>query len=890
MGKTALFSEETMERLLQKYTPVLLLHKNEKFLPVPVECFFEVAEIKKGDEMVQKLARDIKNQFVNTTHRDRLIIKSTPFKANFRKKGHKITLLDQQQKWFRKKGKLAIYGHWAQSSDEKFLYLTLTYYFFYLGNIITFPHPYYSHDCDWEMVRIFLKSPIFSIEPKVAETKFLEDGIPESILFQQHGHDPKSFDLVIKWSSMIKKAAVYGTHPAILVGNGTHASSPSFDVKEDDLDPQFKSLIKYKSIWRKIINSLIKIVSDEYYNARTKLPLRPLTPKTFPKNDSQFSQQTHYQLITLIQNKNANFWVNFQGKWGNQWKFTTSDGIRGPKFFSGFERTFNYTKNPNLQKRDPAYWFLIGVINYNNNDYDKAKSNYFKVLDLLKVSETKYKIQNQYLRIVTINALAVHEEATGNIDQAIFYFEESLKFYRKQQDEVGIAGSLRNLGVLTHVQGKINLAQNYCQEGLNRSRKLKNKSGEAYSLYDLGRFAHEKGEMEQAKNYYHKSLNIFQKLQERDGEMASLSQLGKFAKDRGMMKKAHQYHQKSLNISRELNDKRAEGISLNNLGILAHEQGKIEQAQQYYEESLSIDKELGDKVGEAVSLLDLGRLAFEQGQIRKAKAHYLKSLKISRELKNKSREAIARQGLGRLAQSQGQCIKAKIFFLQHFKICRELRNLVGIGLGFQNLGRIAQEEENIEKAQKYYEKSRKIFQKLKDTGREASSLHHLAVIAQNKGQIEKAKKRYHEILDIVRTLQDKVGEGSCLHSLGTIAHQRKRFEEALKLYQASQKIFQKLELKAGEARSLLQQGRLAQDKKQTDLAKKLYHKSLPIFRKIRDRVEEANNLSQLGKLAHEQKQMKEARKFYKESLSIFEKLKNEIGIKEISNKLKQLPK
>ena len=172
IGKEYLFSKETMEGLLHKHSPVLHLHKHEKFLPVLVECFFAIAEIKKDSDK-QKPDIDIKYQFINTIYRDKLIINPTALIDGFGKADHKNAMLKQQKAWLENKNELTVYGQWLQTTDEKFLYLTLTYYFFYLGNIITLPRSYYSHDCDWEIVRIFLKLPISSREPKVWKRNFL---------------------------------------------------------------------------------------------------------------------------------------------------------------------------------------------------------------------------------------------------------------------------------------------------------------------------------------------------------------------------------------------------------------------------------------------------------------------------------------------------------------------------------------------------------------------------------------------------------------------------------------------------------------------------------------------------------------------------------------------
>ena len=73
MNKADLFSDKILKELLHKYAPVLLLNKAEKFLSVPIECFFQVAEITK-DKEGHKIEREISQLFVNIKQNDTLVI------------------------------------------------------------------------------------------------------------------------------------------------------------------------------------------------------------------------------------------------------------------------------------------------------------------------------------------------------------------------------------------------------------------------------------------------------------------------------------------------------------------------------------------------------------------------------------------------------------------------------------------------------------------------------------------------------------------------------------------------------------------------------------------------------------------------------------------------
>ena len=875
MGKTDLFSDKILKELLHKYAPVLLLNKDEKFLPVPVECFFQVAEVTKDNEE-HKIEREIRSQFVNTKQSDTLVIKPKLLTAGSGRNDHKEFLLKQQESWLKlQENQVSIYGYYVQNIDGEFLYITLTYYFFYLGNIITASRNYYSHDCDWEMIRIFFKEPIPKIGPKKTENEFSENRTPYSILFQQHDHDSKSMDLAIKWKSMINNGAVYNTHPAILVGNGTHASAPPFNFKKSNIDEQFKDVIEQSSLVSKFTRFFTKNFIKEYYNSQTDLPFHPLTPPCFPETHV-LSRKTPYNLLLLNETettdkiKRSRFWLNFQGKWGNQWRFVSSSGIRGPKFFSGFGRTFNFTKSPSSQIKDPAYWLIVGIINQKNFKIDEAKNNYFNALDLLKKGEGKGKVQDKIILAKIKHNLGTLEQDLGNLVEAKLHFRASLTIFQALSDKARQANSLHNLGVLAQKEGRMLDARSKYEASLAIDKELDNKAGEARSLHQLGMLAQTEGRRQNARNIYSANLATFQKLGDKVGEASSLHQLGVLEQSEGRMQVAKSNYKASLAIFQKLGDKAGEASSLLELGILEQVEGCIQDAWNNCKASLIINSSLGKKVGEARSLHQLSVLAQAKGQIHDARSNYEANLIINQELNDKAGEAKTLGQLGIVAQAQGRMYDGRRNYEASLAIMRELGDKFGEASSLHNLGALAQAEGRIQDARCNYEASLAIKLELGDKAGKASSLHNLGTLAQAQGRMHDARYNYGISLAISRELGDKAGEASCLHSLSIFAQSEGRMQDAWSKCKTSLMIFQELGGKAGEANAFLQLGILAHINGRMQDAKSKYEVSLKIFQDVGDKVGEGNSLHQLGMLEQFEGRMQDARIKYEISLKIFQ--------------------
>ena len=221
---------------------------------------------------------------------------------------------------------------------------------------------------------------------------------------------------------------------------------------------------------------------------------------------------------------------------------------------------------------------------------------------------------------------------TGDIVEALEYFEKALKYSKKAEDEKGVATILNNIGSVYDNQGNIPKALEFYVRSKEMHELTGNKVGEAIVINNLG-FIYFNQEN------YHKALDNFNR---------------------------------SMLIQKEIGDKEGFAASLNNVGNIKEKLGNVHKALEYYNKSLSVSKEIGNKDGIVRTLNKIGKIYEVQDDEVKAMLFYTKSLKLSRENGFKKRISSSLNCIGKVYSKQGDFGKAKIYGLENLKIAKEI--------------------------------------------------------------------------------------------------------------------------------------------------------------------------------------------------------------------------
>lgn len=107
--------------------------------------------------------------------------------------------------------------------------------------------------------------------------------------------------------------------------------------------------------------------------------------------------------------------------------------------------------------------------------------------------------------------------STGRYSQALRFAITSLNISKRLHDELGVARSTRQLGLIHRRIGDRNEAMNCFRKSLRSYQKLKYPDGQALCLHSIGSVYRETGKLAFADKYYKKSLRIRRKKCRRSG-------------------------------------------------------------------------------------------------------------------------------------------------------------------------------------------------------------------------------------------------------------------------------------------------------------------------------------------------------------------------------------
>lgn len=425
-------NEETgkFEILLDQYSPILFFHKKEKFRPINVESYFGVTcEIKiANDPHCESDVLDISK--VNFDNLDAVLaIKSKQNRINFGKdlKKNRKIILNHQSNILKERSepKFTVYGHYYK--DDK--YLTLSYYFFYLGNDVHYRiRKGYTHDADWEMIRIFFE------RDQSGASHLENEWVPTDVLFQQHTYDEDNPDPMVSWQELEHTGMIFDTHVGILVSRGGHASFPPTEAKKKIEKHIFHMSITPRSSFEKTLNKIGTTTIFNQLPKNTDNAIIPIIARELYENPT-LKIRGEYKLLILDElERDSKSWVNYPGYWGLGRPilgFGSKTGPHGPKFFKGLRRSYNYTRNPIHLEKEPEYWFNLAVEAHNIFSYNQSKQLYHKTLELIHGSEEYHR-----LRAFCFLNLGDISQATDDVNQSKTHCEEALAEFDKMGDEM----------------------------------------------------------------------------------------------------------------------------------------------------------------------------------------------------------------------------------------------------------------------------------------------------------------------------------------------------------------------------------------------------------------------------------------------------------------------
>jgi len=206
-------------------------------------------------------------------------------------------------------------------------------------------------------------------------------------------------------------------------------------------------------------------------------------------------------------------------------------------------------------------------------------------------------------------------------------------------------GSVGNLGSAYYRTGQVQQAISFYDQALQQARKNSNRWGEgawlgniAVCLSNLGQNAHSIENLEQA-------LAIRREVGDRKGESLDLVNLGNRYSDIGQISRAAAYYEQALFIDREIGSQEGEALDLTNLGLSYSCLGRSDEALQCYAGALTIARDIGYRFAEAFLHMCMGELLLPKDNWAEAARELEQAIEIADEIGNSQVSKGARESL-----------------------------------------------------------------------------------------------------------------------------------------------------------------------------------------------------------------------------------------------------
>ncbi|MDY6786494.1 MAG: tetratricopeptide repeat protein, partial [candidate division WOR-3 bacterium] len=297
-----------------------------------------------------------------------------------------------------------------------------------------------------------------------------------------------------------------------------------------------------------------------------------------------------------------------------------------------YNRAFEIFKDLNMELSMAGIYESIGLVHYNQGEYDKAYSDYDKALALAGSSS---ELQNS---IYSNIGLVLYRQ--GEFDKAMKYYEKALSDARKKADLNKQAILHLRIGLIYRNKDDYERALEHYNISLRLNRKIGNRRSEAIVLGNIGQIYFDTGRNSKVLDYFFKALDIDRDIDNLENETIVLGNIANFYATLGEHSKSMQYYKEAIAIDRKIGNRWSEAIDLGNLAEVYRLQDKYDDADENFKLCIDIIRKMNARFPLAHFLLKRAELLCTMHKTDEARALAEESLTIADSL---DKSSIARQ-------------------------------------------------------------------------------------------------------------------------------------------------------------------------------------------------------------------------------------------------------
>ena len=279
----------------------------------------------------------------------------------------------------------------------------------------------------------------------------------------------------------------------------------------------------------------------------------------------------------------------------------------------------------------------LSKIEYNPEAYQlylKSKDLYARSMDYEQTERAMEIMQNAITlddKLISAQLkLGIMYYDNGEYDKAGKLYEQALNKSKQLEDNSNIAESLRKQGALYRKQKKYDKALEKLNEALSIFKVMNDKSSMAKAMNSIAILYYLTKRLDEALEYWLQAYNTAKEFDDKLKISKYVNNIGIWYWKDFQYSKAIDYYNESLLIKEELGDTRNYGKTLHNIGKVYYDMGDFVNSIEYFNKSIELKEKLNDKKGLKATLLKIGEAYFENEDYTNALTNFRKSLTITR--------------------------------------------------------------------------------------------------------------------------------------------------------------------------------------------------------------------------------------------------------------------
>lgn len=290
-----------------------------------------------------------------------------------------------------------------------------------------------------------------------------------------------------------------------------------------------------------------------------------------------------------------------------------------------------------IETEADSEWLAVNqaALFYGLGDCLLELSRFSEAIDYLTKSQSLEKAQGNVEKSADILGLLGYIcRRQGEQEQAVRYYQESIKGWKSIKNMREYANILNSLGYVFRLQGKIEDALQYCKLALSIREKLFNeeKAPQAsigFSHSTLGIVYHYNKDYTQAEYHFKQALEIYRRVGNNHGTMQMYHRFGQIEMSRDNLEKAREWFQ-VVEDSLIGTDLEVQTMNLMRQGLLYIKMGNYNDAIERFEKAHATASRMRDNFQIAESLIERGRATALAGDAESGLAYLDQGLELAR--------------------------------------------------------------------------------------------------------------------------------------------------------------------------------------------------------------------------------------------------------------------